>query len=71
MVAFAALYLPVRFGLDMLRVSDARYVGLTPAQWVAALIPAVLPFAVVRRRSLRLAATGVVVVVTACACWVG
>lgn len=32
---FALLYAPVRFALDFLRVSDARYVGLTPAQYVA------------------------------------
>jgi prolipoprotein diacylglyceryltransferase len=30
LVAFAALYLPVRFCLDMLRVADARYVGSRP-----------------------------------------
>lgn len=33
---FALLYAPVRFGLDFLRVSDARYVGLTPAQFASA-----------------------------------
>lgn len=32
---FLTLYLPVRFLLDTLRVSDVRYAGLTPAQWVA------------------------------------
>lgn len=48
---FALLYLPVRFGLDFLRVSDARYAGLTPAQWVA--IAALLAVAV----SLRKGAT--------------
>lgn len=32
---FIALYMPVRFALDFLRVSDARYAGLTPAQWLA------------------------------------
>ena len=35
-VLFLLLYLPVRFGLDFLRVADARYWGLTPAQYVAA-----------------------------------
>jgi len=30
------LYAPVRFGLDFLRLDDARYAGLTPAQWGAA-----------------------------------
>ncbi|MGE0327787.1 MAG: prolipoprotein diacylglyceryl transferase [Polyangiaceae bacterium] len=37
---FALLYAPVRFGLDFLRardlaISDNRYAGLTPAQWLA------------------------------------
>lgn len=36
LIAFPLLYLPVRFGLDFLRVVDVRYAGLTPAQWVAA-----------------------------------
>lgn len=35
LVAFVLLYVPVRFALDFLRVSDARYWGLTPAQYVA------------------------------------
>ena len=35
---FALLYAPVRFGLDFLRVSDARYVGLTPAQFASAVM---------------------------------
>lgn len=42
--AFAALYMPVRFGLDFLRVSDATYGGLTPAQWVALAVLAAVPF---------------------------
>ena len=33
--AFALLYAPVRFALDFLRVGDARYFGLTPAQYAA------------------------------------
>jgi len=37
LIAFPLLYLPVRFGLDFLRIADVRYVGLTPAQWVAGL----------------------------------
>lgn len=40
--AFVLLYMPARFLLDILRVSDVRYVGLTPAQWVAASALAVL-----------------------------
>ncbi len=43
-VSFVALYMPVRFALDFLRVGDARYAGLTPAQWVAMLLVAALPF---------------------------
>lgn len=41
--SFIALYIPVRFALDFLRVGDARYAGLTPAQWVALLLLAALP----------------------------
>lgn len=36
LAGFVALYMPVRFVLDFLRVSDVRYAGLTPAQWAAA-----------------------------------
>lgn len=68
LVAFAWLYLPVRFGLDMLRVADARYVGLTPAQWVAAVIMAALPFVVVRHRKLRFAISGAVILAAGWAC---
>lgn len=32
---FSLLYTPVRFGFDFLRVSDARYAGLTPGQYAA------------------------------------
>jgi phosphatidylglycerol:prolipoprotein diacylglycerol transferase len=35
LAAFFLFYMPVRFGLDFLRVADVRYAGLTPAQWVA------------------------------------
>lgn len=50
--AFIVLYMPVRFLLDFLRVADARYAGLTPAQWVAAASIIALPVAAayVRRR---------------------
>ena len=51
LLCFPALYLPVRFGIDFLRVSDLRYVGLTPAQWVAAIVMLTLPF--FARRVLR------------------
>jgi len=33
--AFLLLYTPVRFAFDFLRVSDARYAGLTPGQYAA------------------------------------
>lgn len=49
---FIMLYTPVRFLLDFLRVSDVRYAGLTPAQWVAALMLLALP-AVWRWRSAK------------------
>ncbi|MEO6529030.1 MAG: hypothetical protein ABIP93_20595 [Gemmatimonadaceae bacterium] len=68
LVAFAALYLPVRFGFDMLRVADARYGGLTPAQRVAASIMAALPFGVVRPRTLRFAISGAVILLAGWAC---
>lgn len=42
--AFAVLYMPARFGLDFLRVSDATYGGLTPAQWVASSVLVTVPF---------------------------
>lgn len=34
--SFFLLYSPARFGLDMLRVADTRYWGLTPGQYMAA-----------------------------------
>jgi phosphatidylglycerol---prolipoprotein diacylglyceryl transferase len=71
LIAFAVLYLPVRFGFDMLRVGDARYIGLTPAQWVAALVMAMLPFAALRNRKLRFAISGAVILSTGFACWGG
>lgn len=50
LAAFAAFYLPVRFCLDILRVADVRYVGLTPAQWVAAIGMLLLSLVVLRSR---------------------
>jgi len=35
-MAFPLLYIPARFLLDFLRVSDATYLGLTPGQYAAA-----------------------------------
>lgn len=48
---FILLYLPVRFALDFLRVGDARYAGLTPAQWVALTLLAALAVMWFRRPS--------------------
>lgn len=44
LIGFILLYMPVRFMLDFLRVSDVRYVGLTPAQWAALAALGTLPF---------------------------
>jgi hypothetical protein len=71
LIAFAALYLPVRFALDFLRVSDVRYIHLTPAQWSAVLILATLPLAALSRRKLRFVLGGAVILATAWACWGG
>jgi phosphatidylglycerol:prolipoprotein diacylglycerol transferase len=40
---FILLYMPVRFALDFLRVGDALYAGLTPAQWTAIALLGALP----------------------------
>ena len=66
--AFAALYLPVRFAFDMLRVADVRYIGLTPAQWVAALVMVALPFFAVRHKALRFVISGAVILAAGWAC---
>ncbi|GMV09903.1 MAG: hypothetical protein AMXMBFR55_16370 [Gemmatimonadota bacterium] len=52
LAAFIVLYMPARFLLDFLRVSDVRSAGLTPAQWGALAALAVLAVIVtsVRRR---------------------
>jgi phosphatidylglycerol---prolipoprotein diacylglyceryl transferase len=71
LIAFAGLYLPVRFFLDTLRVADVRYFGLTPAQWVAAAIVPMLPFLLVQRRVLRLVLGSVVILATGWACTAG
>lgn len=43
LIGFILLYMPVRFMLDFLRVSDVRYLGLTPAQWAALTALGALP----------------------------
>jgi phosphatidylglycerol:prolipoprotein diacylglycerol transferase len=51
-IAFAALYAPMRLLLDPLRVQDAQYFGFTPGQYAAAgLLGVALLLAVKRRRS--------------------
>jgi phosphatidylglycerol:prolipoprotein diacylglycerol transferase len=71
LAAFGMLYLPVRFALDLLRVADVRYIGLTPAQWVAAFIMTALPFIALRHQKGRLTVAAVVVLMTAWACSAG
>jgi phosphatidylglycerol:prolipoprotein diacylglycerol transferase len=51
LATFVVLYMPVRFLLDFLRVSDVRYAALTPAQWVAALMLCALPVVWLWRRA--------------------
>jgi prolipoprotein diacylglyceryltransferase len=53
LTTFIILYMPVRFLLDFLRVSDGRYLGLTPAQWVAVATLAALPIFAMHTRRLR------------------
>lgn len=44
-IAFLLLYVPARFALDFLRVSDARYLGLTPGQYAGIAAMALAVFA--------------------------
>ncbi len=50
-LAFLFLYIPARFALDFLRIADARYFGLTPAQYagIAGLAAAAVAVALRRR----------------------
>lgn len=50
LLTFTLLYVPVRFALDFLRVSDIRYAGLTPAQWTGAAMLLLVPFVWMRGR---------------------
>lgn len=47
---FILLYMPVRFAIDVLRVADVRYRGLTPAQWAAIVMLLGLPVVWLNRR---------------------
>lgn len=51
LATFIVLYMPGRFLLDFLRISDARYAGLTPAQWVTVLLLLALPVRWLQRRA--------------------
>lgn len=53
LASFVVLYMPVRFALDFLRVSDVRYLGFTPGQYVAVASILWLSVAVLRRRLPR------------------
>lgn len=57
-LVFGLVYLPVRFAFDFLRVSDERYMGLTPGQWVAATSFMLLPllYMGIRTRAVRTSA---------------
>lgn len=37
--------MPARFFLDFLRIADATYAGLTPAQWATMVLLLIVPFA--------------------------
>ncbi|MEO7998784.1 MAG: prolipoprotein diacylglyceryl transferase family protein [Gemmatimonadaceae bacterium] len=50
-LTFGLVYLPVRFAFDFLRVSDERYLGLTPGQWVAVTAFLLLPVLYMRIRT--------------------
>lgn len=45
-VVFTVFYMPARFALDFLRVADATYAGLTPAQWAAMVLMVAVPLGV-------------------------
>lgn len=48
LIAFPLLYVPARFFLDFLRISDARYFGLTPAQYAGIAVFLAAVFLIVR-----------------------
>ena len=51
LLAFGLMYLPMRIAFDFIRVSDKRYSGLTPGQWVAGLSLFLLPLLYLRVKS--------------------
>ena len=48
LLAFCLCYLPMRLAFDFIRVSDTRYSGLTPGQWVAGIALFLLPLLYLR-----------------------
>lgn len=48
LIAFLLLYVPARFFLDFLRISDARYLGLTPGQYAGIAVFLATVFLMVR-----------------------
>jgi phosphatidylglycerol:prolipoprotein diacylglycerol transferase len=48
-IVFLLLYVPARFGLDFLRLSDARYFGLTPGQHAGLAVFVAALYVVLRR----------------------
>ena len=48
LVVFPLFYVPARFFLDFLRISDARYFGLTPAQYAGIAVFLAAVFLMVR-----------------------
>ena len=55
-VAFIGIYAPMRLALDALRVADARYLGLTPAQYAAVVLIAAALYLAGRRPAAMQAA---------------
>ena len=51
LLAFGLCYLPMRIAFDFIRVSDRRYAGLTPGQWVAGIALFLLPLLYLRVKS--------------------
>ncbi|MEP6833761.1 MAG: prolipoprotein diacylglyceryl transferase family protein [Gemmatimonas sp.] len=51
LLAFGLTYLPMRIAFDFIRVSDKRYSGLTPGQWVAGIALFLLPLLYLRVKS--------------------
>jgi len=48
LIAFPLLYVPARFFMDFLRISDARYFGLTPGQYAGMVVFLAAVFLMVR-----------------------